>query len=55
VVEIASARLSSDGRSVTLQIPRLQPVMQMILKANLKTAAGKELPVETAQTINFVP
>jgi hypothetical protein len=55
VVEIASVRLSSDGRAVTLQIPRLQPVMQMVLKANLKTAAGKELPVETAQTINVVP
>ena len=55
VVEIQSAKLSSDGRTVTLRIPGLQPVMQMMLKANLKTASGEELAVETAQTINAVP
>jgi glucose/arabinose dehydrogenase len=55
VVEIASASLSADGRTVTLLIPGLQPVMQMVLKANLKTATGQEVAVETAQTINVVP
>ncbi len=55
VVDIQAARLSRDGRSVTLSIPGLKPVMQMVLKANLKTADGQELPVEVARTINVVP
>jgi glucose/arabinose dehydrogenase len=54
-VEIQSARLSPDGRTVRLQIPGLHPVMQMVLRANLKTAVGEELPVEIARTINVIP
>ena len=55
VVDIQGAKLSKDGRTVTLSIPGLKPVMQMVLKANLKTADGQELPVEVARTINVVP
>jgi hypothetical protein len=55
VVEIQSVKLSPDGRSVMLTIPGLKPVMQLVLKANLKTADGQELPVEVARTINIVP
>ena len=31
-VDIKSAKVSSDGRQVTLEIPGLQPVMQMLIR-----------------------
>lgn len=39
-VEVKSARLGSDGRTVVLEIPGLAPVMQMELKYNVDTTDG---------------
>ena len=54
-VKITSAMLSPDGKTVTLAIPGLRPVMQMLTRAHLKTAAGHDFPVEICHTINVVP
>ena len=52
---IQSARLSKDGRTVFLGIAGLQPVMQMAIKAKLKTSDGAPLLLEFFNTINRVP
>jgi hypothetical protein len=39
-VEVRSAKLLSDGRSVFLELPGLRPVMQMEVKYNLPFADG---------------
>ena len=52
---ISRATLSSDGRTVRLGVASLQPVMQLMVRAALKQADGKELPVEYYGTINRVP
>jgi hypothetical protein len=54
-VDIQAVKLSPDGRSLTLVIPDLAPVMQLSLKANLKSADGVEVPMEIVHTINFIP
>ena len=54
-VEIASATLSAEGRTVTLKIPSLQPVMQMKIQVNLKTADGQPLKHTIHNTISRVP
>lgn len=54
-VEITGVTLSEDGRSARVQIPGLKPVMQLLIKANLKSAAGADLPLEIVHTINVVP
>jgi hypothetical protein len=54
-VEIQSARLGADGKTLTLEIPGLQPVMQMRIKYNLKTRDGSVMASEIHNTINKVP
>jgi glucose/arabinose dehydrogenase len=54
-VDIRAAKLSADHLHVTLEIPGLVPVMQMLVKMNIKTAAGAPLETEIASTINVVP
>jgi hypothetical protein len=54
-VEIKSVAVSEDGRTVTLSIPGLQPVMQMALEYNLEAADGAEVEQELYLTINEVP
>lgn len=54
-VEIKAAKLSEDGRTVTLSIPGLKPVMQMNLKYRVKTASGESLNQDVYNTINRVP
>ncbi len=54
-VKIESAQLSPDGKTVTLAIPGLKPVMQMRIRGKLKAADGKKIPLEVYNTINFVP
>jgi hypothetical protein len=51
-VEIASANLSADGKTVTLKIPTLQPVMQMKIQLNLKSADGVPIKETIHNTIN---
>jgi len=54
-VEVKSARLAADNRTVLLEIPDLKPVMQMRIKYNLKSADGSPVASEIHNTINRVP
>jgi hypothetical protein len=51
-VEIKSARLSKDGRTVFLQVPAIRPVMQFELKWNLDSEAGQRSPGSLYGTIH---
>jgi hypothetical protein len=51
-VEISSASLSDDGKTVTLKIADLKPVMQMKIQLNLKTADGAAIKQTIHNTIN---
>ena len=51
-VEISSATLSDDGRTITLKIPTMQPVMQMKIQLNLKSADGVPIKQTIHNTIN---
>ncbi len=53
-VEIKSARLSEDGRSVFLEIPGVRPVMQMRIQYNVNASDGKTVRGEIFNTINVV-
>jgi len=50
-VEIQSARLSADKKTVYLDIPTIQPVMQMKISANVKAADGKPVKQEVWNSI----
>jgi hypothetical protein len=54
-VIIKSVAVSDDGRTVTLDIPDLKPVMQMLIQYNLKAADGTEVEQEVYATVNEVP
>lgn len=54
-VPVTAASLSADGRTVTLRVPGLRPVMQFALRYNLDTAAGRPARGEVYGTINQVP
>jgi hypothetical protein len=54
-VEVKSVQVSEDGKTVTLDIPTLKPVMQMMIQYNLKAADGTKLSQELYATINRVP
>ncbi len=54
-VEVKSVKLSEDGKTVFLEIPDLQPVMQMLIRGNgIEAADGSPVTVEIANTINTV-
>lgn len=52
---VSSATLSSDGKTLTLNLPDLQPVHQLLLKLNVDDADGEPLRTEILQTIHAVP
>ncbi|HTI72954.1 MAG TPA: hypothetical protein VMF06_23475, partial [Candidatus Limnocylindria bacterium] len=54
-VPVSGIRLSADGRTVSIPVKDVRPVMQLMVKATLKTATGADLPVEYYGTINAVP
>ncbi len=54
-VEVSASKLSPDGRTVTLSVPGLQPVMQMEIKMRLRAADGAEIETMIGSTINRVP
>jgi len=54
-VEIKSAKLSADGRTVTLEIPGIKPVHCMVTKIRIKAADGSAVTTEICNTINAVP
>jgi hypothetical protein len=54
-VEVRSAKLSDDGRTVFLEIPEIRPVMQMRIHFRLKAADGTPVEHEIHNTIHRVP
>jgi hypothetical protein len=54
-VTITRAALSADGKTVALRIPYLEPVMQMQIELNLKSADGAPVKLLIHNTINKVP
>jgi glucose/arabinose dehydrogenase len=50
-VEVKSARLSKDKKTVFLEIPTIQPVMQMKISANVKSADGATVKQEVWNSI----
>lgn len=54
-VPVKSVTVSEDGKSVFLEVEKLQPVMTMRIKMNIKGADGSQLPNEITHTINLVP
>ncbi len=52
---ITGATLSADGRSVTLAIPTLAPVMGLMLKVRIEAKDGASIDQELAGTINRMP
>jgi glucose/arabinose dehydrogenase len=54
-VEVQSAKLMPDGKSVFLEISRLKPVMQMAIQIHLNAADGTPIECEIDNTINHVP
>ena len=54
-LDITAAKLSADGKTVTLAITALVPVNQQLLKFQLKTAAGVEFKQDVLHTINVIP
>lgn len=53
-LEITGTKLSPDGKTVTVQIADLKPVMQQSLKFNLKAADGTAINQEIQHTITAV-
>ena len=53
--DITAAKLSADGKTVTLAIADLKPVNQQLLKFRLKTADGSEFKQDVLHTINVIP
>ncbi|HTG44848.1 MAG TPA: hypothetical protein VK633_09980, partial [Verrucomicrobiae bacterium] len=54
-IEIKATKLSEDGKTLTIQIADLKPVMQQSLKFNLKAADGTAIAQEIQHTIHVVP
>lgn len=54
-IEITGARLSADGKTVTVEIADLKPVMQQTLRWNLKAADGTPVAQEVMHTIHALP
>ena len=54
-VTVLSATLSEDGRTVFLQLPNVQPVMQLRISYRLTAADGTQLKHDVYSTINVVP
>ena len=52
---INSAKLSADGRSVTLEIEDFKPVMQQTISFGLETKDGTEIRQEIMHTVNVLP
>ncbi|EEF60881.1 DUF6797 domain-containing protein [Pedosphaera parvula] len=52
---IKSAKLSPDGRTVTLEIADIKPVMQEMIEFDIKSKDGKEISQSIQHTINVMP
>ena len=54
-LDVRSAKLRADGRTVFLEIPDLKPVMQLQVQYNLTANDGASLRGKIYATINRVP
>lgn len=54
-VDIESAKLSDDAKTILLSIPDLKPVMQMKIQLNLQSADGLPVKHTLHNTINRIP
>ena len=54
-VEISKTGLSEDGRRVSLDLPGLQPVTNLILKFKVKAADGSPVVLDLNYTVHRVP
>lgn len=54
VVDVKSVQVAPDQQHVFLEVPGLEPVMQMKITMNIKGADGSDVPKEIAHTINKV-
>lgn len=54
-LNITGTRLSPDGKTLTVEIAGLKPVMQQTIKFNLKAADGTAIAQEIMHTIHLVP
>ena len=54
-IEVSSAKLSADGKTVTLEIPGLKPVMQMGVKVRVRSADAAPVSLDVYLTIHKVP
>ena len=54
-MDVESITLSPDGKTVTLKIPDLKPVMQVRAIVKIKAADGTKMDLEIDSTINKVP
>ena len=52
---ITGARLSQDGKTLTVEIADMKPVMQQSLKFVLKAADGTPIAQEIQHTIHAIP
>ncbi len=53
-VDVISAKLSPDGKTVTLELPKLKPVSQMGIRVRIRTADNAPLSLDFYLTINKV-
>ncbi|MEM8679355.1 MAG: family 16 glycoside hydrolase [Planctomycetota bacterium] len=51
-LRVQKATLSDDGTTLTLDIPKLQPAMQLELKYRIRTAAGAQLSQSVLHTVH---
>jgi hypothetical protein len=54
-VEVTAIRLSSDKKTIDLDLPEMGPAMQMKIKYKIAAADGKVLEQEIYNTINRIP
>jgi hypothetical protein len=52
---VKSAKLSADGKTVSLELPGIRPVMQMMIRVKLKAADGAAVIFDVYNTINRIP
>ena len=53
-LEITDAKLSEDGRTVLLQMPKLQKCMTLRIQYNLKGSKGEQVKSEVNCTVNVL-
>ncbi len=54
-LEIGELKLKEDGKTLVVSIANLKPVTNLVLKFNVKSAAGAAVKYELAYTINRMP